>query len=75
MMFWLLCNSNLRVRGVSIIKRQKKVLSERDLIKIEIAKEMGIWDQVESSGWGSLSNATCGRIGGLVSSRLKNRDS
>ncbi len=46
-------------------------MSEKDLLKIEIAKELGIWEQVEKEGWDSLSNATCGRVGGLMSKRLR----
>lgn len=43
-------------------------------MKIEIARELGVWDQVEKSGWGSLTNATCGRIGGLLNKRLKSKN-
>jgi len=48
-----------------------KPLSERDILKMEIAKEMGIWEQVEQEGWGSLTNASCGRLGGIMQKRLK----
>ncbi len=40
---------------------------------MEIAKELGIWEQVENEGWASLSNAACGRVGGIMSKRLKNK--
>lgn len=43
-------------------------------MKIEIAKELGIWEDVERYGWGALSNATCGRVGGILHSRLKNQE-
>ncbi len=52
--------------------RKTKVLTEKDLLKIEIAKEIGIWDQVQNEGWESLSNAVCGKVGGLMSKRLRN---
>ena len=54
-------------------QKRKKAgpLSEKDLLKIEIAKELGIWEQVQAEGWGSMTNETCGRIGGLVHKRLK----
>jgi hypothetical protein len=51
--------------------KKPKVLTERDLLKIEIAKEMGIWEQVQNEGWESLSNAVCGKVGGLMSKRLR----
>lgn len=54
-------------------KKKKKPLTEQDLLKIEIAKELGIWEQVENEGWGSLSNATCGRLGGIMRKRLKEK--
>lgn len=40
-------------------------------MKIEIAKELGIWEQVEEDGWESLSNEACGRVGGIMRRRLK----
>lgn len=53
--------------------KKKKPLTEKDLLKIEIAKELGIWEQVERDGWDSLSNAACGRVGGIMSKRLRER--
>lgn len=52
-------------------KKKPKELTERDLLKIEIAKELGIWEQVERDGWESLSNEACGRVGGIMSKRLR----
>jgi hypothetical protein len=52
-------------------KKKIKVLSDRDVLKIEIAKELGIWEQVESEGWKSLTNAACGRVGGIMRKRLQ----
>lgn len=40
-------------------------------MKIEIAKELGIWEQVEKDGWESLTNEACGRVGGIMSKRLR----
>ncbi len=42
-------------------------------MKIEIARELGLWDQIEKHGWESMSNAACGRIGGIMGKRLKER--
>lgn len=38
---------------------------------MEIAKELGLLEQVENEGWESLTNAACGRIGGIMSKRLR----
>ncbi len=54
-------------------KKKKKVkpLDEREKLKLEIARELGILEQVEKEGWESLSNAMCGKVGGLMSKRLR----
>lgn len=55
------------------ISKKNRPLTEKDLIKIEVARELGIWDLVQTQGWGALSNKTCGQVGGLVAKRLKER--
>lgn len=42
-----------------------------DMLKFEIANELGLAEQVLKLGWKSLSAKETGRIGGLVSKRLK----
>lgn len=54
-------------------KKDNKPLSEKDKLKLEIAQELGILEQVERDGWDSLSNAVCGKVGGLMSKRLRER--
>lgn len=54
-------------------KKKKKVPDEMELLKMEIARELGIWEQVERDGWHSLSNAACGRVGGIMRKRLQDR--
>lgn len=51
--------------------KKKKELTPKELLKMEIAKELGIWEQVEKHGWESLSNEACGRVGGIMSKRLR----
>ena len=54
-------------------KKKKKVkpLDERETLKLEIARELGIPEQGEKEGWDSLSKAMCGKVGGLMSKRLR----
>ncbi|NLV22978.1 MAG: small, acid-soluble spore protein, alpha/beta type [Syntrophomonadaceae bacterium] len=71
-------NNNNR-RGVFIVlsskkSKAKKPLTERDILKLEIAREIGVLEQVEKEGWGSISNATCGRLGGIMRQRLKQQN-
>jgi small acid-soluble spore protein F (minor alpha/beta-type SASP) len=54
-------------------KPRGKIPDEKELMKMEIAKELGLWEQVEKHGWESLSNAACGRVGGIMSKRLKEK--
>ncbi|WP_025205820.1 small, acid-soluble spore protein, alpha/beta type [Dehalobacter restrictus] len=40
-------------------------------MKMEIASELGIIQQVQNEGWDSLSPRISGKIGGKLSQRLK----
>lgn len=33
-----------------------------DNLKMEIARELGVYDTVKSSGWGAVSSKNCGNI-------------
>ena len=44
---------------------------ENDMLKYEIAEELGLLDKVKKSGWKSLTAKESGRIGGLVNKRKK----
>ena len=48
-----------------------KELTAEDIMKLEIAKEIGVIDKVVSTGWKSLSAKESGRIGGILSSRKR----
>ena len=42
------------------MSRQRSIMSEQ--LKAEIAKELGVYNTVESEGWGSVSSKDCGNI-------------
>lgn len=46
---------------------------EKEKMKYEIAEELGLLDKVKTSGWKSLTSKETGRIGGLMTKRLKNK--
>ncbi len=48
--------------------KQKELIED---LKMEIAAELGIIEQVRSQGWHSLSPRDSGKIGGKLSQRLK----
>ena len=57
-------------KSLKIQKIEKeKVLTDSDLLKYEIAEELGLLDKVRKSGWKSLTAKESGRIGGLMNKR------
>jgi hypothetical protein len=53
--------------------KKEKVLTENDLMKFEIAEELGLMDKVRQTGWKSLTAKESGRIGGLMNKRNKEK--
>lgn len=51
-----------------------KELTPLDLLKLEIATELGLADKVAAEGWGMLTAVETGRVGGLLNKRLKDRN-
>ena len=45
-----------------------------DMMKYEIAKELGLFDRVLENGWGSLSAKETGRIGGIMTRKKKEEE-
>lgn len=60
------------------MKKKKPIileeLSEEELVKYEIAKELGLFERVMEQGWGSLSAKETGRIGGILAKRRRKAD-
>lgn len=46
-------------------------IKPEDMLKFEIAKELGLEDKLISGGWRSLTAKESGRIGGLITKRKK----
>ncbi|MDD2211767.1 MAG: small, acid-soluble spore protein, alpha/beta type [Clostridia bacterium] len=53
------------------MSKQKKEPTVQDLLKIEIAQELGLWGKIQRFGWGELTAEEAGRIGGLMRRRMK----
>ena len=49
-------------RKANIMAKNSKLMSEN--LRTEIAKELGVYDQVKKDGgsWGNVSSKTCGNI-------------
>lgn len=56
-------------------KKDEKInldeIKPEDMLKYEIATELGLLDKVLESGWRSLSAKESGRIGGIMTKRKK----
>lgn len=54
-------------------KNKKKELTADDLLKLEIADELGLTDRIKEVGWGGLTAKESGRIGGIMTSRKRKK--
>jgi len=45
--------------------------SANDIMKYEIAEELGLLDKVNATGWKSLTAKESGRVGGLLARRKR----
>lgn len=55
-------------------KKQKKKVDPRpgrQKLKEEVASELGLLDDIHEKGWGSLSSRETGKIGGIISKKLR----
>ena len=42
-----------------------KILYTKDILKLEIAEELGFSEKIRQAGWGELTSAESGKVGGL----------
>lgn len=52
-------------------QKKEKPMTEQDLLKYEIAEELGLLDKVKESGWKSLTSKESGKIGGIMTKRKR----
>jgi hypothetical protein len=57
--------------GGNMPDKKKKLPTQNDILKLEIAKELGLMERVEEIGWGGLTAKETGRIGGLMTAKKK----
>lgn len=51
--------------------KMKKELKPEDIMKYEIANELGLGEKLSNVGWGGLTAKETGRIGGIITRRKK----
>lgn len=49
-------------------------LTREEMLKYEIAEELGLLDKVLETGWKSLSAKETGRIGGLMTRKKRSKE-
>ena len=55
-------------------QKKPKELTPLDLLKMEIATELGLAQKVISEGWGNLTAVETGRVGGILNRKLRERN-
>ena len=55
--------------------KEKKIVTENDKLKFEIAEELGLMDKVKNGGWKSLTAKESGKIGGIMTKRNREKNS
>lgn len=53
--------------------KKAKILTDNDIMKYEIANELGLMDKVCEFGWAGLTAKEAGKIGGMLTSRKKQK--
>jgi hypothetical protein len=54
-------------------EKKKKEPTPEDIMKMEIAAELGLMEKVAELGWGGLTAKETGRIGGMMTAKKKQR--
>ncbi len=55
-------------------KKKDKPLTPDDILKLEIAEELGFLDKIKENGWKSLTSKESGKIGGIMAKRKKDKN-
>lgn len=55
------------------MEKKTKKMTPNDVLKHEIAAELGLDDKIAETGWKSLTAKESGRIGGLMTKRNRER--
>ncbi|MHB8126416.1 MAG: small, acid-soluble spore protein, alpha/beta type [Desulfitobacteriaceae bacterium] len=55
-------------------RQRLKRIDPLEPLKMEIAAELGLLEQVQTKGWHTLTAKDAGRIGGLMNQRRKRKE-
>lgn len=54
-------------------KKKKKENPVKDQLKEEVARELGLENDINERGWSNLTSRETGKIGGHIAQRLKDK--
>ncbi|OGS70648.1 MAG: hypothetical protein A2Y96_02910 [Firmicutes bacterium RBG_13_65_8] len=57
--------------GAKVKAKKEEPLSPEDLYKLQVADELGLGEKVRRVGWGGLSAAETGKIGGYMTKKAR----
>ena len=57
-------------KGVDKMSRTKTDYT-KDILKLELAQQLGYGDKIRQAGWGELTSAESGRLGGMVNGYMR----
>lgn len=57
-------------KGVDKMSRTKTYYT-KDILKLELAQQLGYGDKIRQAGWGELTSAESGRLGGMVNGYMR----
>jgi hypothetical protein len=64
-------DDSLAPEGTPKPSRRAKPITREDILKLVIADELGYLPRVRADGWGGLTTAQSGRVGGMMTRRMK----
>jgi len=47
------------------------VYATKDILKLDLAQQLGYGEKIRRAGWGELTSAESGRLGGLVNGYMR----
>ena len=50
-----------------------KILYTKDILKLEIAEELGFAPKIRQDGWGELTSAESGKVGGFLNRYMRQK--
>lgn len=60
-------------KAASQVRRETRPPTPMEILRDQVARELGLMDKVAAEGWGGLTAAESGRVGARMSQHLRQR--